>query len=71
MVHQVIHVEGMTCGHCVETVTQAVASLAGIQKVAVDLEQNQVALDYDEEKISLEEISAKIIGVGFAVKNSG
>jgi len=35
------------------------------------LEQNQVALDYDEEKISLEEISAKIMGVGFAVKNSG
>lgn len=71
MVHQVIHVEGMTCGHCVETVTQAVASLEGIQKVAVDLEQNQVALDYDEEKISLEEISTKIMGVGFAVKSSG
>lgn len=71
MVHQVIQVEGMTCGHCVETVTQAVASLEGIQKVAVDLEQNQVALDYDEEKISLEEISTKIMGVGFAVKNSG
>ena len=29
MSHQNIHVEGMTCGHCVETVTQAVNSLDG------------------------------------------
>lgn len=71
MIHKVIQVEGMTCGHCVETVTQAVASLEGILKVAVDLDQQQVALDYDEEKTSLEKISAKITGVGFAVKNSG
>jgi len=71
MTHQVLQVEGMTCGHCVETVTQAVQSLQGIQKVTVDLEQNQVTLDYDEQKISLESISGKITGVGFEVKSQG
>ncbi len=71
MVHQVLQVEGMTCDHCVETVTQAVGSLQGIQKVTVDLDKNQVILDYDGEKIGLEKISAKIIEVGFEVKKSG
>ena len=68
MTHQVIKVEGMTCGHCVETVTQAVQSLEGIQKVTVDLEKKEVTLDYDEQKVGLESISARITGVGFAVK---
>lgn len=71
MVHQVLQVEGMTCDHCVETVTQAVGSLQGIQKVTVDLDKNQVILDYDGEKIGLEKISAKITEVGFEVKKSG
>ena len=71
MTHQVLQVEGMTCGHCVETVTQAVQSLQGIQKVTVDLEQNQVTLDFDEQKISLESISGKITGVGLEVKSQG
>jgi len=70
MVHQVIQVEGMTCDHCVETVTQAVGSLQGIQRVTVDLDNNQVTLDYDGGKISLEKISAKIAEAGFAVKKS-
>ncbi len=71
MTHRVIEVEGMTCGHCVETVTQAVQSLQGIQKVTVDLDKKQVTLDYDEQKIGLEGISAKIIEVGFEVKANG
>ncbi len=71
MTHQVIQVDGMTCGHCVETVTQAVRSLQGIQKVTVDLDKKQVVLDYDEQKIGLAGISAKITEVGFEVKENG
>ena len=71
MTHQVIQVDGMTCGHCVETVTQAVQSLQGIQKVTVDLDKKQVTLDYDEQKIGLAGISAKITEVGFEVKENG
>ncbi len=71
MTHQVIQVEGMTCGHCVETVTEAVQSLQGIQKVTVDLDKKQVILDYDEQKVGLAGISAKITEVGFEVQENG
>lgn len=67
MTHQDIHVEGMTCGHCVETVTQAVNSLEGVSRVDVDLEKKQVAVDYDENRTDLGRISSKIIEVGFEV----
>ena len=30
-------VEGLTCGHCVQTVEQAVSALEGVESVAVEL----------------------------------
>jgi copper chaperone len=30
-------VEGMTCGHCVASVTEEVSELAGVESVSVDL----------------------------------
>lgn len=62
-----IHVEGMTCGHCAETVTQAVRAIAGISQVVVDLEKKRVSVDYDESRTGLSEISSKIVEAGFEV----
>ncbi|KTS94795.1 heavy-metal-associated domain-containing protein [Pseudomonas parafulva] len=41
----VFSVEGMTCGHCVKAVTQAVQALDGAAKVDVDLAEKQVRVD--------------------------
>jgi copper chaperone len=70
MTHKKIQVEGMTCGHCVETVTQAVNSLDGIGKVSVDLDKKQVSVDFDESLTDPDTISSKIIEVGFEVVSS-
>ena len=67
MTHEDIHVEGMTCGHCVETVTQAVNSIAGISQVSVDLDNKLVRVDFDESRTSLDTVSSKITEVGFEV----
>lgn len=67
MVQQTLKVEGMTCGHCAETVTNAVKGLAGVQSVNVDLDKKEVAVDFDEEATPLEKISSTISGVGFEV----
>jgi copper ion binding protein len=67
MVHKDIQVEGMTCGHCVKTVTQAVNALDGISQVSVDLDKKQVSVDFDESRINSETISSKITEVGFEV----
>jgi len=67
MIHKNIQVEGMTCGHCVETVTQAVNSLDGISQVLVDLDKKQVSVDFDENRTNGDAISSKITEVGFEV----
>ncbi|EST14901.1 heavy-metal-associated domain protein [Pseudomonas putida S610] len=41
----VFTVEGMTCGHCVKAVTQAVQALDSAAKVDVDLANKQVRVD--------------------------
>ena len=37
MTTTVLHVNGMTCEHCVRAVTQELSALEGVEQVAVDL----------------------------------
>lgn len=67
MTQQILKVEGMTCGHCAETVTKAVKGLAGVQSVNVDLDKKEVAVEFDEGTTELEKVSSVITGVGFEV----
>ena len=45
MVEQRYHVSGMTCGHCVRAVTQAIQGLDAAARVTVDLEGGLVVVD--------------------------
>ncbi len=68
MTKQAITVNGMSCGHCVETITKSVGALPGVQAVNVDLEQKRVAVEYDEAATGMEAISAAIAKAGFEVE---
>ena len=67
MAHSVLKVDGMTCGHCVETINVALAGLAGVNSVAIQLDNKSVTVDFDESTTDLETISDKIIEVGFEI----
>ncbi|CAN7233292.1 heavy-metal-associated domain-containing protein [Knoellia sp. LjRoot47] len=41
---QTFTVTGMTCGHCVASVTEEVTELPGVEDVAVDLETGSVTI---------------------------
>ena len=38
-------VPDMSCGHCEKTVTEAISSIAGVERVQVDLETKQVIVE--------------------------
>ncbi|MDP9072545.1 MAG: heavy-metal-associated domain-containing protein [Actinomycetota bacterium] len=40
-------VEGMTCGHCVNSVSTELAKVSGVSDVAVDLDTGEVAITSD------------------------
>ena len=67
MANQTLNVEGMTCDHCVQTIKEAVNNLVGISRVEVDLENKQVAVEYDKALVKLDSINDKIVEIGFEV----
>jgi copper chaperone len=71
MMKKVLKVEGMTCQHCIQTVTETVSKVTGVEKVDVSLEQKEVTVHFDELQAKKEAISAQIVEIGFEViKNS-
>ena len=62
---QIFSVEGMTCGHCVRAVTQAVQSKDSAASVKVDLAAKEVGV---ESRLSPQEVIDLIAEEGYNVK---
>ncbi|ULT59185.1 copper chaperone CopZ [Neobacillus drentensis] len=63
-----LKVSGMSCGHCVKAVEGSVGELQGVKKVAVDLAEGIVAVEFDGKLVSLEKIKETIDDQGYDVK---
>ena len=57
----------MSCEHCVNRVTKAIESIAGIKNVQVDLKSGEATFDKPE-TVSMEEIVKAIKEVGYGVE---
>lgn len=64
---ETLKVQGMSCGHCVNSVETGVGELEGVSSVTVDLKKGEVAVEYDTGKTSLNEIQEAIEEKGYAV----
>ncbi len=62
---QVFSVEGMTCGHCVRAVTQAVQGQDPAASVKVDLAAKEVGV---ESRLSAEQVISLITEEGYSAK---
>ncbi|MBS7841510.1 heavy-metal-associated domain-containing protein [Pseudomonas fluorescens] len=62
---QVFSVEGMTCGHCVRAVTQAVQNEDPAASVKVDLAAKEVGV---ESRLSAEQVISLISEEGYTAK---
>lgn len=63
-----LHVEGMSCNHCVMSIKRAVGTLKGVDSVEVDLEKKKVTTGYDPDQVTLELIKKTIEDQGYDVK---
>ena len=59
-----IKIKGMSCQHCVASVTKALEAIDGIKKVSVDLKKAEATYDGD---IDLDSIKTAITKIGFEV----
>ena len=62
---QVFNVQGMSCGHCVKAITNAVQSKDPAASVRVDLAAKEVGV---ESALSAEQVIEVISEEGYAVK---
>lgn len=66
----VIQLETLTCPSCALKIEGALKSLPGVdtESINVSFNSSKVKLNYDEEKISLDEIRNAITRLGYEVK---
>lgn len=58
----------MSCGHCKMAVEKAAGELDGVEAVTADPDTKKIELTYDEDRVSLEEISKAIEAAGYPVE---
>lgn len=58
-----LHIEGMSCGHCLNAVNKALASLPGltVRQVAI----GRAELDFDSGVVSVDQIVAAVCDAGY------
>jgi len=63
----VIHIKGMTCMGCVNSVKNVLKNQPGITAVDVTLEPAQATVQYDSATVSLDRLKEAILDAGFEV----
>jgi copper chaperone len=58
-----LHIEGMSCGHCLNAVNQALSQLPGVRLEA--LRMGRADLQYDEAAIEPARIEAAVTQAGY------
>jgi len=59
-------VQGMTCSHCVQAVTDELLRLPGVHDVRIDLNSGQVTVESDG-MLPLDEVRAAVDEAGYAL----
>lgn len=63
-----LKVTGMTCGHCVRSVTDALGSLEGVQSADVLLESGRATVVYDDAKVSPRDLVGAVLDEGYTAE---
>ncbi|RWR14627.1 copper chaperone CopZ [Siminovitchia fortis] len=67
MQETVLKVEGMTCGHCKQSVEKALTALAGVEKAEADLDEGTVKVSYDRSKTDIGKMKEAVEDQGYDV----
>jgi len=63
----VLHVEGMSCMHCVGKVEKGLKELDGVSSAEVSLEKKEARVRFDPGKVDESQIREKIAETGYQV----
>lgn len=61
----VIQIEGMSCGHCVKEVSEALSSIDGVGDIRVSLKQSNISVVFDESVTGADQMTGALDAIGF------
>ncbi|MCE7794494.1 copper chaperone CopZ [Salipaludibacillus sp. CUR1] len=67
MKKETIQVEGMTCNHCKQAVEGALNKVDGVAKAEVNLDANNVTVEYEDSQVNLATLKEEIEDQGYDV----
>ena len=67
MTSAMMMIEGMSCGHCVKWVTDALTNIDGVTKVSVSLAEKKAIVEYDEGLVTVETMRSAVERAGYSV----
>lgn len=62
-----LNISGMTCGGCVRSVGNVLKALDGVAKADVSLEKASAVVDYDPDKVGLDQLKRSVEEAGFEI----
>ena len=62
---QQFNITGMSCSACSARIEKVLAKMDGVTSVSVNLLRNRMLVDFDESKITIDEICEKVAAIGF------
>ena len=63
-----LKVTGMTCGHCVRSVTDAIGALEGVYSTDVQLQSGRATVVYDSARVSPREMVSAVLEEGYTAE---
>ncbi len=66
----VLKIKGMTCNHCVQSVTKALQSVAGVRSVNVSLERGRAEVEHSE-GVSMTSLTQAVTNAGYEAEEAG
>jgi len=64
---EILKVTGMSCGGCVNNVTQALQAIDGVGNVQVSLSDGEATVQYDARLTLPEQLKSAVTGAGYGV----
>jgi len=63
----VLKVTGMSCDHCVQSVTKALQNVSGVRSVSVSLEQGRAEVEHSED-LSIQSLVDAVAKAGYSAE---
>ncbi len=69
MTKKTINIDGMSCGHCINWISEALEKIDGVETAKVSLEAQNANVEYDENIVTEQMMQGAIEKAGYTVKS--